>query len=136
MDCPSCSDHHLKPVRALGVYLDQCESCEGIWFDEGEMTAFRSAQARSAGGQAPALGFKELSEPCAACPQCRADTLVSGEVGGLSVLRCTKCRGVFLPKQEIPEEHDPALDAFARVKSVWYSKGLFRHLVRVLDTKR
>ena len=35
--CPSCMTTDLKEleVKKLGIKIDQCPSCKGIWFDAG-----------------------------------------------------------------------------------------------------
>lgn len=38
MKCP-CDDTVLQRVEALGLELDKCHKCDGIWFDHGELNA-------------------------------------------------------------------------------------------------
>lgn len=43
MNCPRCNDRPLEPFSFSGLQLDQCKSCEGIWFDERELRAILDA---------------------------------------------------------------------------------------------
>ena len=36
MRCPRCGDHLVEKISA-GVTLDECPSCQGTWFDKGEL---------------------------------------------------------------------------------------------------
>ncbi|MFO8056859.1 MAG: zf-TFIIB domain-containing protein [bacterium] len=36
MKCPKCG-HDLKEVGFEDVLIDKCQTCEGIWLDEGEL---------------------------------------------------------------------------------------------------
>lgn len=38
MKCPMCADEVLQPYEhALGIDLDFCPTCRGIWFDRSEL---------------------------------------------------------------------------------------------------
>lgn len=42
MKCPKCG-HDMDEIDLLGIMVDQCQSCEGIYFDKGEIeTIFES----------------------------------------------------------------------------------------------
>lgn len=43
MNCPRCDKRQLDQFSFSGLHLDQCKSCEGIWFDEGELRAILDA---------------------------------------------------------------------------------------------
>jgi len=43
--CPKCSGKFQK-YEFMGVTLDRCENCEGIWLDKGELDAILRQQAR------------------------------------------------------------------------------------------
>jgi hypothetical protein len=36
MHCPKCGEQ-LASVEHLGVTVDECPSCHGMWFDQGEL---------------------------------------------------------------------------------------------------
>ncbi len=41
--CPSCSTE-MKPHQIGQVWVDQCPKCEGLWLDQGEVSALRVSQ--------------------------------------------------------------------------------------------
>jgi transcription initiation factor IIE alpha subunit len=43
MKCPKCGGD-LKEVEMSGIKLDQCASCEGIYFDRGELELLIESQ--------------------------------------------------------------------------------------------
>ena len=44
MCCPKCG-HPMKEVDLMGVLVDVCSSCDGIFFDRGELEAISSKKA-------------------------------------------------------------------------------------------
>lgn len=36
MHCPKCG-HKMKEIEYLGILLDRCEECHGVYFDKGEL---------------------------------------------------------------------------------------------------
>jgi Zn-finger nucleic acid-binding protein len=47
--CPRCQRAPLSRHVVHGVVLDRCPSCEGLWFDAGELEKVRAAQADQSG---------------------------------------------------------------------------------------
>jgi len=39
MKCPRCKTHELSTITVSSLHLDQCKSCEGVWFDSEELRA-------------------------------------------------------------------------------------------------
>jgi len=37
MQCPSCADQALEPHVRLGIEIDVCPVCKGVWLDRGEL---------------------------------------------------------------------------------------------------
>jgi Zn-finger nucleic acid-binding protein len=84
-----------------GVRLDICGVCYGAWFDGGELEAFQT-------GEGPSLLSGAVPGPLARyqptgssahvrCPRCERDILRTGRISKHQVMRCTSCRGLFLP---------------------------------------
>ena len=42
--CPRCVVGQLKPFKRSNVRLDQCDGCNGIFFDQGELDALFNAE--------------------------------------------------------------------------------------------
>lgn len=56
LSCPKCSGtferHHL-----VGVEIDQCSACKGIFLDRGELEMLLEAEHRHSRGQDPAAAY-------------------------------------------------------------------------------
>lgn len=37
MQCPLCGDQALEPHFRLGIEIDVCPNCKGVWLDRGEL---------------------------------------------------------------------------------------------------
>lgn len=99
MICPKCSNEMSEEERG-GVRLDLCGVCFGVWFDCGELEALHAG-----GGSARLSGVPSCDqryEPTGAsahvkCPRCQHDILRTGRISKHEVMRCTSCRGIFVP---------------------------------------
>ncbi len=111
MKCPRC-DAKLKPSDP-GQYgfvtIDICPSCEGTWFDKGELdrldesvwvnveeeTNFREAE----------NNHKDLE-----CPKCNANlqALSPNDASEIVVDRCPSCEGFWLDNGELQNMRDVA----------------------------
>ena len=94
MQCPECSKP-LHPASYAGIQLDRCRSCGGIWFDAGEIEAYRRARNEV---DTP-RNVTPLDEPARSCPRCESLSLEAGEASSTRIYRCSQCRGKFLPTQ-------------------------------------
>ena len=45
MSCPKCSGKFAK-YKIMGVVLDRCDNCEGIWLNKGDLAGILRQQAR------------------------------------------------------------------------------------------
>ena len=89
--CPSCRGR-MQRFFAVGVELDRCCSCRGVWLDAGELSEvlMRELSPR------PVAGRSE--RPCAFCSR----PMRTAELpGGVSVETCEGCRGVYLDEGEL-----------------------------------
>ena len=76
--CPECDLELVEKIQ-LGIHVDLCPGCRGIWFDSGELEAYRQ---RVVGGTVlSALTFEREPdvEPWN-CPGCRQKTLIAGKM--------------------------------------------------------
>jgi Zn-finger nucleic acid-binding protein len=82
--CPRCESRPpLAPVLFVGVTLDACESCQGVWVDRDEVAALMNALHTHAPGlrAAPAHyrsapvtpSMNRKNEPFARCVRCRVE---------------------------------------------------------------
>ncbi|GAB3482487.1 TFIIB-type zinc ribbon-containing protein [Nocardiopsis coralliicola] len=52
MTCPKCQGF-LQTVQRQGIHLEQCQGCQGIFLDRGELEQIIAAEKRHYGGGAP-----------------------------------------------------------------------------------
>ena len=105
MNCPRCqtalTKQMVKEVNS-NIELDQCNTCEGLWFDQGELTT-----------------FEKVIEP----------TLwevrkISKEQDQLIGLHCPKCTDhPLMQKVEHPRDNKVIMDCCTSCKGIWLDKG-------------
>lgn len=100
MKCPRCEKQELasREVASKGVTLDVCPSCQGVWFDRGEL---EQALPEAAAG----LTIPEDAEPGGGeCPRCWGTMCTFIYPGTyVQVDMCRRCSGVWLDVGEIRE---------------------------------
>lgn len=100
----------MQPLEIVGVEIDFCSGCGGIWLDEGEIKALAAQpasaldQVRSLDNQiasvnpvAPGKSAETLSKPCPAC----GGKLTNAEFSGTNVEHCNGCHGIFVDRGEL-----------------------------------
>jgi uncharacterized protein len=102
--CPKCKDELVvKKEGGQGlVVLDVCPSCEGAWFDKGELDSLDD----SVHTNVEELSFEpatRLGEIRYTCPRCDVDLepLSPKEDEDLVVDHCPKCGGFWLDPGEL-----------------------------------
>lgn len=101
MICPRCKSS-LIVVEYEDIELDWCPSCEGLWFDRGEMELVAS----HLGGARSALRFDRparTGERTLKCPLCRKsmDKRLLGEREPVVADVCPTCGGLWLDHGEL-----------------------------------
>ncbi len=102
MECPSCKNQMSRAINGFGVVIDYCGSCQGMWFDRGEILSYSRKPMELAKIMAEdLLGAKSGDR---ICPRCRG----AMEQGGLikpelEVDRCRGCGGIWLDSGELSE---------------------------------
>jgi Zn-finger nucleic acid-binding protein len=128
MNCPSCSAEMTEESFA-GVRLDVCHVCHGAWFDGGELEDYHrnGGSARLAGVPGPKAHYEPTGESAhRKCPRCESDILRTGRISRYRVLRCTTCKGLFLP---LP---DPRSDSRQEMGILSAAVGALETIVRAL----
>lgn len=128
MNCPSCSGEMTEETFG-GVRLDVCRVCYGAWFDGGELEAYHrnGGSARLSGVPGPDATFEPTGESAhRKCPRCESDILRTGRISKYKVVRCTSCKGIFVP---LP---DPRFDSSGRSGILSAAVGALETIVKAL----
>ena len=92
MMCPFCG-HGLRTEQHGRVEIDRCPNCESLWFDEGELRAFREEQTLPSAPPPKAMPDLPLT-----CPRCNVASLQARRAEGIQARQCTQCRGIALER--------------------------------------
>lgn len=137
MKCPR-DGTDLAKVTMLGVELDKCHKCDGIWFDRGELETFRDAGVPDVeeaieekyGDPEFVEGATEGHMRCPKCADARLLRQSYTYLNPVAIDRCTSCLGLWLDdgelnaiigeKQDLEQMSDPGrltrfLGAMARL---------------------
>lgn len=102
MQCPRCKTTELveKPVKGKSTRLDQCPTCKGIWFDDGEVAQIiNTAAVNSLEIPSFAIRQKEV-----ACPRCHESLYMFTYPGTMTLVDvCRQCKGIWLDDRELNE---------------------------------
>ena len=104
MDCPACHTA-LIVVERLGIEVDWCLECRGLWFDEGELELLGEQTGHKPNiaelGRQP--GDEVTSGP-RRCPRCRRKMdrvkVGAGELASVQIDRCPE-HGIWLDSGEL-----------------------------------
>ena len=113
MNCPSCTTE-LQRKQIKDVQVDQCPTCQGIWFERDELRQAKDA----ADSDLNWLDFEIWKHPDQfraepknrPCPQCDR-ALVAVDYGATKVTLdyCPECRGTWLDQGEFKKIVDKIL---------------------------
>ena len=98
IDCPKCRGG-MREWESRGVTLDHCESCKGLWFDEGELTRHFA----NLGSAVSEEHLEANRQTRLSCPRCDGARLIEAELGSVRVETCQRCHGIFLDLGEVHE---------------------------------
>jgi Zn-finger nucleic acid-binding protein len=100
MNCPKCQGT-LQAMTIEGVDVDFCDTCYGIWFDEGEVAFMMELPADIPDPEAE----RRVMPTNHLCPRCgnghRMEEIKFSKVDGLLLDRCPTCKGIWLDPGEL-----------------------------------
>ena len=99
MKCPKCRTETLRSITVDEVEVDRCSTCDGIWFDRGELGGLLDSKEEM--GLQPLMDGQDqvgLDMRGGVCPRhnnamIRVKSLRNREV---SVETCPVCQGIWL----------------------------------------
>ena len=98
MKCPKCKTESFASFSVRGVTVDRCSSCNGIWFDEQELSQLLSEDARQLTALREGEEKEELNAKRGKCPRDNSQLLrVCSSINRSVVVdACLQCRGIWL----------------------------------------
>jgi MFS transporter, PAT family, beta-lactamase induction signal transducer AmpG len=106
MKCPACENELVEKSYRGDIHVDECVSCHGVWFDKGELDAYRTAvEIQDRGSDFPAFQKKDESES-RICQKCVSPLLIDGEVRQILLARCEQCHGYFVAYDQLIDIRD------------------------------
>jgi len=112
--CIKCNTPQ-EPIVIVGVEIDRCPNCGGIWLDGGEIKELiarrsspdgdaqleaaidRLSKARPLGGAPPMVAGDAVHKACPAC----SGKLTIAHFAQTQIEHCNACQGVFLDRGEL-----------------------------------
>jgi len=99
----------LAQAHVLGIELDKCHACDGLWCDRGELERLRDAKLteveeaieRKYGSPKPLPGEVAGHMRCPRCGDARLLSYRYTYVSPVTVDRCERCHGIWLDKGEL-----------------------------------
>ena len=109
MKCPR-DGTRLQRVEVMGIELDKCNKCDGIWFDRGELERLRDIKIDDVEEVIERRYGKPQYEPGTVdgymiCPTCEDNARLIRfhytYMNPVDVDRCEKCLGIWLDRGEL-----------------------------------
>jgi Zn-finger nucleic acid-binding protein len=102
MQCPKCNQAMLKErsLRGKKMRLDHCSSCDGVWFDAGELCNLLGSKALKP------FKIPSFAQPLKGshCPKCQKSLFEFCYPGTITLVdACMDCSGIWLDHNEWKE---------------------------------
>jgi uncharacterized protein len=111
LDCPRCNVGALEEIELGDVLVDRCDTCGGIWFDNGEIEQVTGGGERAREIEVSIPPVENAVEEMA-CPRCPEVALRRHEPEGQAgcvVHRCVSCAGTWLDRGRLRSIEDEGL---------------------------
>ena len=105
MRCPKCRSD-MEQILIDGTEVDRCSSCQGLWFDDGELEKLRTREAAAALDTGDIkTGKKQNKIEHYRCPRCAGpmNRLVDASQPHIWFEQCDSCRGSFFDAGELTD---------------------------------
>lgn len=141
LPCVACSGRMLAYACGQGeLIIDFCSSCEGFWFDGGELQRLVQEPALLDTFQLPPHGRHsrpDLPSHWRNCPRCTGQKLSSTRLGDVTLDVCLQCRGSWLDAgelQRLSELHRASPEPEPKAREHWLRQWVSQAL-RLLGSK-
>lgn len=98
MNCPKCSSAPLEALVVDEVEVDRCRTCDGMWFDRGELGNLLDSREESLAALLPGKDEEDHDHQAGACPRHQVTLLkvLSLRNREVAVETCPVCQGIWL----------------------------------------
>ena len=98
LNCPKCREK-MDVFFQLGVEIDQCNACGGVWLDKDEWNSLT----RSRGKHAVELEVVNLESTGLKCPRCPGELQEGShsKFADFKIDHCVECGGGFFDRGEM-----------------------------------
>ncbi len=102
------------------IQLDQCLSCNGVWFDIKELDQYLSEKLLILDSRRVS-NSKELNKKQGPCPKCNKvmQQKIDSKGAGITIDFCEKCQGVWLDSSELDSLENINLSISEKHALVW-----------------
>jgi len=110
--CPFCGGSFatsplIFELTKNTVHLDQCNACQGIWFDRGELAEifdFATQEAIAIGSLDEDREVFSSAAARMACPRCASEKdFGKVEILGIDVAKCPSCKGIWMDAGDLAD---------------------------------
>ena len=100
LKCPTC-EITLTQRWVGGEQVDQCDDCQGTWYDESELSSIL----RNTAGQASAKRSSTAPPSTISCPQCsvKISATIYANDSGIPICKCAQCKGTWLVEGQLAQ---------------------------------
>ncbi|MBK8869503.1 MAG: zf-TFIIB domain-containing protein [Elusimicrobia bacterium] len=139
MNCPKCigklsevgirlnTAYKAKILRGEGLTttltVDQCFSCNGVWFDAGELKKYLDEKITVLDSdKIPSDLMEQLNDKTGKCPRCNIDLEKTPAPlkSSIAIDKCGKCQGIWLDSFELDRLEN---ENFTTIQKLFISIG-------------
>ncbi|MFH2009786.1 MAG: zf-TFIIB domain-containing protein [bacterium] len=103
MNCPKCKVE-MSAHTVVGIEVDKCPDCEGIYFDQGELDQLLTQGAPEGTDNPEYSAISDQKDmELGTCPRCDQEMEPYLGPRNLRLDRCNDCNAVFLDQGELSE---------------------------------
>lgn len=101
MNCPKCRIEQMQEELVVGVEIERCPVCRGMYFDKGELEKLVLQELGTGDTFTFSATIDAMDELQAYCPHCEVDMETMKGPADVRVDRCPECGATFLDRGEL-----------------------------------
>ena len=102
MNCPKCRQDRMRPEIYLGIEVQRCPICKGMFLEKGDVKALLENElGQVADDERFAPTSEVLDAQNARCPRCNLEMPYAVAPGDITINQCNDCGAIFLDAGEL-----------------------------------